>query len=389
MLGAQGPRTYLVVFQNLAEPRATGGIFGSFAVVRADRGKITIVNQGTARSLRIFDQPVAELPENERRIYSDLMAHYPADPNFTPDYPTAARLFLEMYRLRTGATVDGLLAIDPVALSYLLEGHDTIDVGEGVAITADNVVEVLLSTAYAAFDEADQSPRDAFLANATAVVFGEVMSGKGDAGTILNGLRRAVTERRLLIYSTDDGEQADIAQTTLSGSLDADFGAPSIGVYLNDATVAKLGYYLRTEAHVTSGGCRAGGWRELQVRVVMHYDPPADLPEYVTGPSAFGKAHRLRTNVLVFSPPGGGLAGATRDGAVIGIGLGEDHSRAVGTVTVEQSPGESTELVFTVLAPALGDDTSAVITPELILTPGVKPWVTSVASYGPCPATPG
>ena len=190
MLGAQGPRTYLVVFQNLAEPRATGGIFGSFAVVRADQGKITIVNQGAARSLQVFDPPVAELPENERRIYSDLMAQYPADANFTPDYPTAARLFLEMYRLRTGATVDGLLAIDPVALSYLLKGADPIDVGDGVAITADNVVEVLLSTAYAAFDEADQSPRDAFLANATAVVFGEVMSGKGDAGAILNGLRR-------------------------------------------------------------------------------------------------------------------------------------------------------------------------------------------------------
>jgi hypothetical protein len=35
MLGASAPRTYLVVFQNPAEPRATGGIFGSFAVATA------------------------------------------------------------------------------------------------------------------------------------------------------------------------------------------------------------------------------------------------------------------------------------------------------------------------------------------------------------------
>ena len=33
MLGADGPRTWMVVFQNPAEPRATGGIFGSFAIM--------------------------------------------------------------------------------------------------------------------------------------------------------------------------------------------------------------------------------------------------------------------------------------------------------------------------------------------------------------------
>ena len=46
MLGSTGPRTYLVVFQNPAEPRATGGIFGSFAVISADQGKITIQRAG-------------------------------------------------------------------------------------------------------------------------------------------------------------------------------------------------------------------------------------------------------------------------------------------------------------------------------------------------------
>ncbi len=47
MLGADGPRDYLVVFQNLAEPRATGGMFGSFAVVHTDQGKVTVLDEGT------------------------------------------------------------------------------------------------------------------------------------------------------------------------------------------------------------------------------------------------------------------------------------------------------------------------------------------------------
>src|SRR6478735_1081853 len=62
MLGSAGPRTYLVVFQNPAEPRATGGIFGSFAVISADNGKISILEQGAAsRTLGEFDPGFAEL----------------------------------------------------------------------------------------------------------------------------------------------------------------------------------------------------------------------------------------------------------------------------------------------------------------------------------------
>ena len=72
MLGADGTRQYLVVFQNPSELRATGGIFGSYALVRAENGKITIIDQGaSSRTLGYFDPPVAELPPNELSLYGD------------------------------------------------------------------------------------------------------------------------------------------------------------------------------------------------------------------------------------------------------------------------------------------------------------------------------
>ena len=123
----------------------------------------------------------------------------------------------------------------------------------------------------------------------------------------------------------------------------------------------------------------------------MHYDAPADgLPAYVIGGSDLGKAYTLRTNVLLFAPTGGGIVDATRrDGAPIEIGHGVDHSREVGTTTVDLTPGTSTELVFTVLGPAgvLGSPTD--VPPTLVLTPGVTPWVASVDSYRDCPAATG
>jgi len=385
MLGGDKPRTYLMVFQNLAEPRATGGIFGSFALIQADHGKVSILQQGaSSRTLGFFDPPVAELTENQKHLYSELMAQYPQDVNFTPDFATAAPLFAEMYRLRTGTTVDGVMSIDPVALSYALKGTAPIDIGEGFTITADNVVPILLSTAYQQFDEKDQNARDDFLAHGTGMAFSEVMSGRGDSAVIFDGLRQAASERRILIYSTNPTEQADLAQTNLAGGLDENPGSPSIGVFLNDGTAAKLGYYLSNEVKVTQGQCRADGRRELDVAVTMHYDAPSSgLPAYVTGAIPQGQPYILKTNVLAFAPLGGGVVGATRDGHDIGIGRGQDHLREVGTATIAMNPGTSTVVTFTVLSPS-GGDPSASVTPGLMLTPGVKPWEVSVEPYQPC-----
>ena len=389
MLGSTAPRTYLVAFQNPAEPRATGGIFGTFAVIRADRGKVTILDQGpTGRTLGIFDPPITTLSRNEQILYGKGMAGFPQDVNFTPDFPTAARLFKDMYQLRTGTTVDGVLAIDPVALSYLLKGAAPVDIGDGATISAETIVETLLSTAYQKFDEGDQSGRDAFLANATSKAFGEVMARDNDAAEVLSGIRRAVDERRLLLYSSHEAEQSDIATTSIAGVLSADPAVPTVGVFLNDGTMSKLGYYLSNEAHVATGACRPDGRRQLQVRVIMHYDAPtAGLPSYVLGTSVDRQHYTLKTNVMVFAPLGGGIvSSAERDGTSVGIARGEDLSREVGTVTVEMAPGTTTELNFNVISPTGSAATPGDLVPRLALTPGVAPWVTSVEPIPTCPA---
>ncbi len=228
MLGASGARDYLVVFQNLAEPRATGGIFGSFAVVHVDRGKVTVVDEGTpARTLGVFDPPIAQLSADQRALYTDRPAVYPGDVNLTPDFPFAAELFTKMYKERTGRAVDGLMAIDPVALSYLMKGTGPVDAGDGVVLTSDNVVSVLLSDAYQRFaDGTDQAPRDAFLARAAAAAFTSVSRGGANAQEAMKGLVRAADERRLLVWSADADEQADLVTTQLGGKLPQSAGRP-------------------------------------------------------------------------------------------------------------------------------------------------------------------
>jgi len=373
-LGADGVRTYLVVFQNLAEPRATGGIFGSYAVVTADHGKVSIVDQGPARDLRYFEPPVSELSDDQRRLFGPELVTFPADVNLTPDFPTAARLFVEMYQARGGAAVDGVLAVDPVALSYLMKGAPALSV-DGVSIDADNVVATLLSTAYQRFDDASQEPRDQFLATATAAAFGQVMSGAANPEAIVAGLRRAGTERRLLYYSAHSDEQADLAATGLSGAVDGSSEESSIGVFLNDAVGSKLVFFLTGRAAVTAGQCQADGSQLATVAVTLGYRPAAGLPNYVTGGSVDGA---YRTHVLLAAPAGGTVDAADLDGNPISLRPGTDRGRAIGIAVVDLPAGTDSTVTFYVRVPPGAD------APALVHTPTVSAWPVTVDGFGGC-----
>jgi len=384
MLGADGPRTYLVLFQNLAEVRATGGAPNAFAVVRADRGRIQLVSQGTAgRDLGDFDSPVLGLDPAMRRLYTDRMSRYPADVNFTPHFPTTAALAREMYRRRTGVVVDGVVATDPVALGYLLRATGPVALPSGGRLTADNAVDQLLSDVYGRLSPPAQ---DLYFADAARAAFEALTHGGADPAAALEELARAAAERRILVWSADAADRALIAGTVLEGSLPEQDGArPVVGVFLNDGTGAKLSYYLAPSASLTPGTCRADGRRALRLRVTLRSTaPPTGLSDSVVGVMDLVPRYTVRTNVMVFSPAGGSVVRARRDGRAIGIGTGRERRRHVGVVTVDLTPGAGATLDIELLTGTPPPDASAELRPHLWTTPGVKPWAITVESAVAC-----
>jgi hypothetical protein len=248
MLGGSGPRTYLVLMQNLAEVRATGGMPGAFLVIRADQGTLSLVDQGSAAAaLQVFPEPVLPLSDAQLALYSERLGIYPADVNFTPHFPTAALLAREMYRRRSGTTVDGVLATDPVALAYLLRVTGPMTVPNGPSLTADNAVRVLLSEAYATMTGPEQ---DQYFAAAARTVFEALTQHTTEPRGALAALAHATNERRLLVWSAHPEEQRAIEGTMLEGSLPEreEGGQTTVGVFLNDGSGAKLGYYLTHSA---------------------------------------------------------------------------------------------------------------------------------------------
>jgi hypothetical protein len=350
ILGGYGPRDYLVLFQNPAELRSTGGIAGAAALLHTQDGQMQLVRQVSSTEYASYDAPVLDLPMETRGIYGDDIGQYLQDVNLTPNFAQSAELAQEMWRLQFGEEVDGVLSIDPVALSYLLRATGPITLSTGDVLSSDNAVQVLLSEVYSRYPDAER--QDAFFAAAAASVFSAVASGDADPVTLITALAQAGAEHRVLIWSSEDSEQAVLANTTLAGGLPvSDTNSQRFGVYFNDATAAKMGPYLDVKTAVGQSTCRTDNRPNYVVDVTLTNNAPADastsLPTYVTAGGSYGTpAGNIRTIVSVYGAPGMENLGVTRDGVSVPYLPATDSTYPLSNLTLELAPGETSVLRF-------------------------------------------
>ncbi|WP_364306673.1 DUF4012 domain-containing protein [Paenarthrobacter nitroguajacolicus] len=375
MLGIDGPRRYLLLVQNNAESRATGGIPGALAVLSLHEGKMSLESQKSAGDLGTFVPPVATDAE-QQAIYSARVGKFMQDVNLTPDFATTAKTAYTMWEKATGERLDGVLSIDPVALSFILEATGPVQIsdpavqriGESLPeeLTSKNVVSTLLSDAYAAIEDPDL--QDIYFAGAAKEIFSAVSAGKSDPKKLTDAMIKSVNERRILLWSAISEEQATFAKYQISGLISGSSVSPAeFGVYFNDGTGAKMDYWMKRSTHVMKD-CTRDGYREVTISVTSTNGAPADaatsLPEYVTGAGAFGvPAGSVQTNVVAYGPVQSNIDTVVKDGNKIPFAAQRHAQRAVGTSTIRLAPGESATLEFTFGHIVQHDEPKLVTTP--------------------------
>ena len=345
MIGADGPKNYVVLFQNNAELRAGGGIPGAVALVHAENGRLSLLNQTSGSSFPKTASSVLPLPVDTEGLYGAITGQYMQDVTLTPQFPLSAQLAREFWKRQYGLTADGVISIDPVALSYLLSATGPIPLPTGDTLTSANAVKLLLSDTYARYPSVVQ--KDAFFASAAAAVFHKISTGEFDPKGMIAALAHAGSERRVLIWSADPAQQKVLATTTLSGTLPVSTPAkPAFGVYLDDATGAKMDYYLDVKTAVGQAVCRKDGRATWTVQVTLTSTAPANaasaLPAYVTGGGTYGvPPGSVRTNVSVYAPPGSLFTGSATSGADAPVHTTFDSDYPVGTYETQLAPGQS------------------------------------------------
>ena len=123
LLGFNEPKKILILFQNQAEIRATGGFIGSYGVVELAKGKIISIKiddiynpdgQLDVKKISVAPPEIIKYFLKENKLYI-------RNANFNSDFPTSAKQINSLFDKATGETFSTVVAIDSSFISKFLE----------------------------------------------------------------------------------------------------------------------------------------------------------------------------------------------------------------------------------------------------------------------------
>ncbi|AWB96012.1 hypothetical protein DCE93_10360 [Agromyces badenianii] len=376
MLGADGPRDILFLFQNNGEVMPRGGTIGSLAQMRVENGAISLVAQSSAsaRDMPMYTQDVVPIAPEVRAVFPFGLGRYVQSLTLTPRFSLTAEIAREMWNRTHGVQVDAVIAIDTVALSYFLDATGPIDLPGGLQLTSSNAVPVLLGDLYQQFEPYEV---DAINQAFAATTMSRLLSGTVGVRELISVLTRAADEHRVLVWSDRAAEQALIEGSHLEGEPPTSVtDADGFGVYFADWTPGKMQRFMTQRVGLAQAVCSTGDRRvRLSVTLGNSVDPAlvSDLPAYVTGDGRATKIGSMRVEVLSYALPGYRLVGQTADGPAEAVRAGTDGEFGVAQQTVTIGPQQTRTLTFDYLATepaevALVADVTPVVNPTQVVS---------------------
>jgi hypothetical protein len=325
-LGADGPRTYLVVGENNAEMRDEGDTL-SYSLLTTSGGVIGETTGGTLDTHELSSPaPGITIPAGTQAVFGRL---FPTETwqstNATADFSFSGHDMQSMFAASVGTHVDGVIGIDVVALQGLLALTGPVVVpGIPEPVTAANAAFVLLDQLYTDLaPNSSQGPRREELSAVTSAAVHQLQAGQVDLVALARVLSTEIGERHLQLWDENPRYEADLRTVGASGDVDTDVPSRTFHVAVENATATKLdifiGVSISDTVYLTSNGSA-----EVDTAVTLTNRAPAGQPpSYQLGPDGINShvAGEYVGRVLLWGPRGSEQSGSVAES---GLRLNEE-----------------------------------------------------------------
>jgi hypothetical protein len=350
LAGADEPKKYLIAFQNSAEARGTGGILGAYAIIELKKGSLKVIETGSNEPLygSSLEKIPIDVPEEYKRLYGENPAIL-QNSNLSPHFPYGAEIWLSLWKKEFGKPLDGVIAVDPTALSYMLRSTGPITLSNGEKITSENVVADTLKDAYKRF-ESDNKGRKQYLVDLMNAAVAKLNSGDYSKFKMAQALRDGIVANRILVYSTDKNAQTELAKVRLGGFMALESNNEFRAVIQN-IDAGKLDYYLDRSVTIESQSCERIKQTQVKVRVTNTLKTGVGLSSYVLTRADKGKPESLilgshRFKVFIYGPTDSKLISVSRENRTANLGgSSTERKRPIYVADVDLAPGASEELL--------------------------------------------
>jgi hypothetical protein len=279
MLGMNGPRRYLVLAEDPAELRPSGGFIGTYGLVTFDQGRITKSQfQNTLPLDFTPGLPYVEPPTGlKNHLLGTEYSWQLADAGWSPDFPTSAQEALKLYTLESGdSQVDGVIALDTYSIDLVLGVTGPISVPEyGVTFKAGQTTMTALANTRQPTDPS--TDRKAILASFGGELLNAMMATPTARWPdLINALSNAASQRHLMAWTKDEGAQALIGWAGWDGAVRQDGGDYVEAV---DANVAPTSKYNLVTHRTQDMAVQIDDVGNADDTLTLNWDNRADQPE--------------------------------------------------------------------------------------------------------------
>lgn len=365
MLGAGGQtRNYMIVAMTSSEIRAAGGFSGAQGLLTVSDGSMTLGDFVPVIPLPMDDG--IPITDDEYNLFqgpafsADAMTFTSGDALYNPDFPQSANRLSQFWTRAYGDTVDGVIAVDPVFLQYMLGITGAVTSPDGTTVDGTNAARYLMSEVYWTH-EFDTDYQDAIFSSVAGAAFDKVVSSLGDVSlpSLADVVTRGVGEYRLLAWMQNPDEQQAMYDLGVSGAILTDPATAEVGAYVNDYSFSKSEYYLDFGTTVGEKTDNADGSATyMMVTTLTNTMTPemeAELPSYLHANN--GGAYSdgdLMLRAYIYAPAGGTVDNIQTSGDTtlemkpgtyngVNVSWGEMHLQPGMTVTITYTVTTSTQ----------------------------------------------
>lgn len=361
MLGAEGERTYLILFTTPSEARGLGGFVGNYAEVTITDGRLRVTE--FARRSELDD--VAQNGAFCTGCPQELLDRYgrfgfTSGPgggvqhgvwqNITmpAHFPYVAEAAAILYPQSGGKQIDGVLVLDPYVVEALMQYTGPIEVPEfGVTVTPGDAAQFIIEDQYLlAGNEGTDERIDALQTLGESLLTKLLFGSLPPPADLAESLSPLVEERRLLFWTNDLEEQDLLGRTGLLGALPelGDDGGFSVAV--SNASGNKIEIFLEQTVDVRIDEDSSGNRQLIADVTLTNGAPSGGLPNYVIGNSVGLDPGSSRLFVSFYGPPT--LTSVVLDGVEIEVEPAIEAGWFVYGDFVDIGPGASVKyaLVF-------------------------------------------
>jgi len=199
LIGDNGTRSYLLLFQNTAERRPTGGFIGSFGIMEMYQGRLenfytenVYGPDGQLEVQGIYNRP----PRPVERYLSPNWGM--RDANWSPDFPTSARQVANLYQQASGKSVDGVLAITPELLQEVIRVTGPVYMPSwDEIVTADNAINLIQYKV--SMEQIDAPDPKLFLIDLSQILFDRLLSLRPEQWTRILEIFHSGLEQKMIL----------------------------------------------------------------------------------------------------------------------------------------------------------------------------------------------